>query len=440
MDPLTAARCQMTVSLAFHMVFAAVGIGLPLLLVIVEARYLRTRDPELLDLAHRWSKTIGLLFAVGAVSGTALAMELTLLWPHYMEILGAAVGHLFALEGVAFFVEAIFIGLYLYGWDRLTPLAHWWCGVAIAASGMLSGALVLGVNAWMQEPVGAQIVAGRVVTTDPLAVFLHPRWWQMAIHSTLACYAAVSFAVAGWYALQLLRAARAATPPSRAPRTALLVAMSVGGVSALLQAVSGDALARTVFRSQPVKFAAFEALFETQTYAPLTLGGWPDVAARRTRFGIEVPGALSFLATHDPSARIQGLEAVPQSDWPNVVLTHLAFDAMVGAGTVLIVVTVAFWATWLRRRDAALDARWLLRVLVVATPLGFLGLEAGWFVTEVGRQPWAIDGVIRTADSVTSAAGVPAMFATFTALYLLLAATVLALLHRIATNPTTMKP
>src|SRR6476620_11627218 len=222
MDSLIAARLQMVMSLAFHIVFAAIGIGLPLLLVIVEGLYLRTGEPHYKQLAKKWAKATGLLFAVGAVSGTALSLELGLLWPKYMELLGAVVGHLFGLEGYAFFLEAIFIGLYLYGWDRLSPLAHWWCGVVIAVSGMLSGILVLGVNAWMQQPVGFEMEGGRVVATDPLAILRQPLWFFMATHSTLACYMSVAFAMAGWYAWRALHGRQDAYT-----RSALVTGMTV---------------------------------------------------------------------------------------------------------------------------------------------------------------------------------------------------------------------
>ena len=225
MSTLAAARLQMTVSLAFHMVFAAIGIGLPLLIVIVEGLYLRTGQRHYLALAKRWAKVMGLLFAVGAVSGTVLSLELGLLWPKYMELMGPVVGHIFGLEGYAFFLEAIFIGLYLYGWDRLRPVAHWWCGVVIAVSGMLSGVFVLGVNAWMQAPVGFEMADGRVVVTDPIAIFKHPLWAHMAIHSTLACYIAVAFAFAGWYAWRVLRGRADAYA-----RSAIFVSMLLGSV------------------------------------------------------------------------------------------------------------------------------------------------------------------------------------------------------------------
>jgi len=433
MDALTAARLQMTLTLAFHMVYAAVGIGLPLLLVIVEGLYLRTRQPHYLALAKRWAKVMGLLFAVGAVSGTALSLELGLLWPKYIELLGAVVGHIFGLEGYAFFLEAIFIGLYLYGWDRLSPAAHWWCGVVIAVSGMLSGVFVLGVNAWMQVPVGFELIDGQVAVSDPLAIFKHPLWAHMAWHSTLACYLSVAFAVAGWYAWRMLGRA------DDYARAALLIAMSVGSIAAVLQPVSGDFLAKYVFRTQPVKFAAMEGQFRTEKAAPLRIGGWPDSKAGQTRWAIEVKGGLSFLATGDPAAEVPGLDRVPRSNWPNVELTHLAFQIMVGSGTALLLVSVAFWATLLFRGTAALSYRWLLWAVVLAGPLGFLGLEAGWFVTEVGRQPWIIQGVLRTSDCVTPASGVVEMFVLFSLLYGVLGVTVVVLLRKIAAAPALAK-
>lgn len=431
MDSLTAARLQMTFSLAFHMVFAAIGIGLPLLMVIVEGQYLRTGEPHYKALAKKWAKVTGLLFAVGAVSGTALSLELGLLWPRYMELMGAVVGHIFALEGYAFFLEAIFIGLYLYGWERLSPGAHWWCGVVIAVSGMMSGVFVLGVNAWMQQPVGFEMVGDRVAVSDPIAIFKQPLWFYMAWHSTLACYLSVAFAFAGWYALRALRG-RA----DEYTRSAMKIAMFVGGTSAMLQPLSGDLLAKYVFKTQPVKFAAMEGQFATQTHAPLRIGGWPDEATQTTRYALEIPGGLSFLATGDPQAEVTGLSDFPQENWPPVEITHFAFQIMVATGVALLVLSAWFWFTHARCRATLLTHRRLLWALVCGAPLGFVGLEAGWFVTEVGRQPWVIQGVMRTQDSVTPAAGVVELFIGFTALYVVLGTTVIVLLRRIAAAPT----
>ena len=439
MSTLTAARAQMVVTLAFHIVFAAVGIGLPWLLVLVEGRFLRTGDEACRRLAHKWAKATGLLFAVGAVSGTALALELGLLWPRYIMLTGAVVGHLFALEGYAFFLEAIFIGLYLYGWDRISPRAHWWCGLGIAVTGTASGILVLGVNSWMQQPVGFDVVNGQVVVTDPAAILKRYGWLVMAVHSTLACTTAVAFAVAAVYASGWLRGRRDAYH-----RSALRAAMLVGGVSAVLQPLSGDGLAKFVFQTQHAKFAAMEGQFATQGHAPLRIGGLPDPRAGRTRYAIEIPGGLSFLAAHDFWAVVPGLDSVPRSDWPNLEVTHFSFQAMVGIGTALMLLSIWFWAAWWRccAGRSSLDGaagRWLLRALVLAGPLGFLALEAGWMVTEVGRQPWVINRVpggfagLRTADAVTPSAGVQPTFYAFTLLYLLLGVTVVALLLRLRT-------
>ena len=417
----------MTLSLAFHMVYAAVGIGLPLLMVLVEWLYLRTGKPHYKALAQKWAKVTGLLFAVGAVSGTALSLELGLLWPKYMAIMGAVVGHVFGLEGYAFFLEAIFIGLYLYGWDRLSPWAHWWCGVVIAVSGMLSGVLVLGVNAWMQQPVGFEMQGGSVVVSDPIAIFKQPLWFYMAVHSTLACYMFVAFAMAGWYAWRALHGRQDAYT-----RSALVTAMLVGGLSAILQPLSGDFLAKFVFKTQPVKFAAMEGQFQTQAHAPLRIGGWPDEETQTTKYAVEVPGGLSFLAAADSSAVVKGLDQVPRSDWPSVELTHFAFQIMVGSGTALMLLSAWFWISYFRKREAILQRRMLLWAVFAGMPLGFIGLEAGWFVTEVGRQPWVIMGVMRTSDSVTPAEGVFELFIGFSILYTLLTVTVLVLLFRIA--------
>jgi cytochrome bd ubiquinol oxidase subunit I len=429
MNTLVAARAQMAVSLAFHMVFAAIGIGLPFLLVIVEWLSLKTGRPHYRALAKAWGKTTGLLFAVGAISGTALSFELGLLWPRYMQITGAAVGHVFGLEGYAFLLEAIFLGLYLYGADRLSPWAHWWCAVAVAFSGVVSGWLVLGVNAWMQLPVGFTLdAAGQVVVSDPIAIFKRYGWFVMAIHSTLSCYMAVAFAVAGIYAWRWHRGKRDDIGAS-----AIRIAMIVGGITALMQPLSGDALAKFVFQTQPAKFAALEAHFPTESHAPVLIAGIPDLQAHTTRYAIKIPWLLSILATHNPNTVVKGLDDIPRDLWPNVVVVHLAFDIMVGLGSLLplaaIWYAIAVKRGW-KRRGQPLDNRWLRWALIACGPCGFVALEAGWFVTEVGRQPWVIQGVLKTADAVTESRSVPFTFFLFTLLYLLLTATVLAYLLR----------
>lgn len=434
MTDLLAARAQMTLSLAFHMVFAAVGIAMPLMMLVAEGLWLRTGDRDALRLAKTWAKVTAVLFAIGAVSGTALAFELGLLWPRFMAFAGPIVGLAFALEGYAFFLEAIFLGLYLYGWDRLRPWVHWLCGWPVALSGAASGILVVSANAWMQAPAGFRIAPdGAPTDVDPAAALLNPAWGLMAAHSTLSTYQAVGFAVAGVYAWALLRNRR----PERARynRLALGIAMLFGASTAVAQPVLGDLLAGRANDAQPAKLAALEGQFLTERGAPLRLGGWPDPETRTTRWAIEIPKGLSLLATRDPDGEVRGLEAFPRDEWPEARVVHPAFQVMVGSGFAMLGVAVWYsWAWWQGRRDRRpwAERRWLLRAIVACMPLGFVALEAGWVVTEVGRQPWIIYGVMRTRDAVTPVAGVGLSLAGFTLLYAGLLVILALLLRRLA--------
>ena len=424
MDNLLAARSQMAMSLAFHIIFSAIGIGLPLLMVIAEGLWLRTRQGVYLTLAQVWSKGAGILFAVGAVSGTVLSFELGLLWPGFMRYAGSIIGMPFSLEGFAFFTEGIFLGIYLYGWDRVPPRAHWIAGLIVAFSGAISGLFVVTANSWMNHPAGFQIVNGLPVNIDPIAAMFNPGWFAESLHMTLAAYLATAAAVAAIHAFALLR-----DRGNLFHRRALAIALAVMTPAALLQPVSGDINARLVASSQPAKLAAMEGQFQTQRGAPLHLGGLPDPQAGVTRYAVEIPYALSILAFHDPNAVVTGLLDIPRDQWPPTVVVHPAFDVMVGAGFVMIGVSVlAVFLAWRRRRLA--DDRLMLWAITLCGPLGFLAIEAGWVVTEVGRQPWIIYGIMRTADAVTPVPGLIVPFLTFTALYLLLAAVVIWLLWR----------
>jgi cytochrome d ubiquinol oxidase subunit I len=424
MSDLLAARSQMAVSLAFHIIFAVVGIGMPVLMVIAERRWQKTGDPIHLDLAKRWSKGTAILFAVGAVSGTVLSFELGLLWPGFMEFAGAIIGMPFSLEGFAFFTEAIFLGIYLYGWDRISPRAHLWSGIAVAVSGAASGIFVVTANSWMNSPAGFDLVGGRPVNVDPIAAMLNPAAFQQTLHMTLAAYTATGFAVAGIHALLLLFDRENAFH-----RRALSIALILGTPAAILQPISGDISARQVAARQPVKLAAMESHFETMAGAPLTIGGWPDVERGETRYAIKIPYGLSLLAFHDPHAVVKGLKDFPREDWPNVAIVHTAFQIMVALGTYLALVSL--WVGWLalRRKDVCSN-RLLLRAVALAAPMGFIAIEAGWTVTEVGRQPWIIQGVLRTADAVTPMPGLVVPFLLFTLLYCFLGVIVVWLLYR----------
>jgi cytochrome d ubiquinol oxidase subunit I len=424
MSDLLAARSQMAMSLAFHILFAVAGIAMPLLMVIAEDRWIRKGDAACRELAHRWAHGTAILFAVGAVSGTVLSFELGLLWPTFMRHAGPIFGMPFSLEGFAFFVEAIFLGVYLYGWERVSPRAHWFAGVMVAVSGALSGAFVVVANAWMNTPAGFRWVDGRAVDVDPWAAMANAAAPTEVLHMALAAYVSVGFAVAGIHAWLLLK-----DPADPLHRRALAIALAVGGTAAVLQPLSGDLSAKHVARHQPVKFAAMEGHFRTERGAAAVIGGWPDEERMETRWALRIPYLMSILAFGDPHAEVKGLEEFPRDEWPPVAIVHLAFQVMVGCGTVLALVSVvgAFLA-W-RRKAVPLDG-WYLKTLVACAPLGMIALEAGWTVTEVGRQPWIIRGVMRTADAVTPMPGLVVPFATFTLLYLVLGIVVVALLKR----------
>lgn len=427
MPDLLAARSQMAMSLAFHIIFSVIGIGLPLLMVIAEWRWMRTGDATYLDLAKRWSKGAAILFAVGAVSGTVLSFELGLLWPNFMRFAGPIIGMPFSLEGFAFFTEAIFLGIYLYGWDRISRGAHLFSGIVVALSGVLSGIFVVMANAWMNSPTGFDLVGGKAVDVRPFAAMANAAAFSQTLHMTLAAYAATGLGVAGVHAIMILRGNTA-----KFHRYALAIAVAVGAPASLLQPVSGDISARYVAQAQPVKLAAMEAHFTTQRGAPLHVGGWPDEEKRETRWAIRIPYGLSLLAFRDPDAEVRGLSDVPRDEWPPVAIVHVAFQIMVALGTCMALVSVlALWRWWRGHgSDALTTSRLLLRGLALATPMGFIAIEAGWTVTEVGRQPWIVYGILRTADAVTPMPGLVVPFLVFTLLYVLLGVIVVYMLRQ----------
>jgi cytochrome bd ubiquinol oxidase subunit I len=427
------ARGQMALSLAFHIVFAAVGVALPALMVVAEVRYRRSGDEIYLELARRWAKGTSILFAVGAVSGTVLSFELGLLWPRFMAFAGAIIGMPFSLEGFAFFTEAIFLGIYLYGWQRVSPRLHVLSGVAVTVSGAFSALFVVLANAWMNAPSGFKLEGGLPIDVDPLAAMFSPGWAVEVVHVLLSTYLATAVAMAAVHAAFLLRA-----PQSRFHRAALGIAMTFAVPTALLQPISGDFSARSVAIRQPAKLAALEGQFQTERGAPLRVGGWPDPAARTTRYALEIPHGLSFLAFHDLEAEVRGLDSFPVDDWPETRVVHVAFQVMVAAGSTLALVALWWGGLWLRRfrRGARAprppnQSRALLWAITLSGPLGFLALEAGWVVTEVGRQPWIVYGIVRTGAAVTPLAGLGVPFGLVGVVYLGLGMVTALLLGRL---------
>jgi cytochrome d ubiquinol oxidase subunit I len=425
MTNLLAARWLFGMSMAFHIVFAAIGVAMPLLMVLAELRWRRTGEAAALELSHRWAKGVAVLFAVGAVSGTVISFELGLLWPRFMAFAGPIFGMPFSLEGFAFFAEAIFLGIFLYGRDRVSPRLHLASGFLVALAGAMSAFFVTLANAWMNHPAGFQLLAGKALEIDPVAAMFPAGWGEQVLHVLISCYAATAVAVAGIHAFYLRR-----TPGDPFHRAALATVLPVAMVASLLQPFSGHLSAQRIAVTQPVKLAALEGHFKTQRRAPLRVGGFPDVVTGTTPGAIEIPGGLSLLAFNDLDAEVRGLEAFPRERWPDPLKVHLAFDVMVALGSLMAALSLGTALLWWRRR-ALPEHPALLAALAVAAPAGFLALEAGWLVTEWGRQPFAVWGVMRTADAVTPVGGLEVPLVTFAVLYVFLALVTVVVLRRI---------
>ncbi|WP_202595000.1 cytochrome ubiquinol oxidase subunit I [Blastopirellula marina] len=428
---LLPARLQMAFTLGFHIIFACIGMGLPILIVLAEWLSLRNGDPVWRTLAKRWSKGFAVLFAVGAVSGTVLSFELGLLWPEFMGKFGPVVGLPFTLEGFAFFTEGIFVGIYLYGWNRLAPFHHWLCGLPIALAGTMSAWFVVTTNSFMNCPQGFQLDAdGKLLDVQPWTAMLNPATGAQTTHMIVAAYMVTGFLVASFYAWEILRGRNGLYQ-----RRALTLGVLLGGFFALVQGPVGHWAGHVVAVTQPIKLAAMEGQWETETYAPLRIGGIPDPETKTTPYAIEIPGMLSVLAYDNPAAEVQGLNAFPEDLHPPTPIVHVAFQIMVGIGTLLIF--IGLWSGYLLKwgKSAWHERRWWLLTLLASGPLTVLAMEAGWTVTEVGRQPWIVQGFLRTKDAVTQAPGVWFIFAVTMSIYLVLTVGCISVLRILAKQP-----
>ena len=410
MDNLDAARMQMAFTLIFHIVFACIGMVMPFFMVLSHAKWLRTRRPEYLTLTKAWQKGVAIFFVTGAVSGTALSFELGLLWPGFMKYAGPIIGMPFSLEGAAFFIEAVALGFYLYGWNKISERFHLTTGIIVGISGITSGILVVSANAWMNSPAGFDYVNGQFLNIDPVKAFMNDAWFSQALHMTLAAFAATSFAVAGIHAWQIYKGRN-----TLVHKTAFNIAIVFGAIAALLQPLSGDLSAKDIAHRQPAKLAALEAHYETEKGAPLYIGGIVDEKNKTVSHKIEIPKMLSFLSFGDFNAEVKGLNDFPEQDRPPVAITHYAFQVMVSLGGLLALAAVIYLISLKKKSWQGSNRYWLFFSLMA--PVGFLALEAGWIVTEVGRQPWIIHNVMRTKDAVTPMPGMVYSFYMYIVLY-----------------------
>lgn len=423
MENLDFARLQMAFTLGFHIIFACIGMVMPFFMVVSHKKWLNTRNPLYLELTKAWQKGVAIFFVTGAVSGTALSFELGMLWPEFMKHAGPIIGMPFSLEGAAFFVEAIALGFYLYGWHKLPEKFHWFTGIIIGISGVASGILVVSANGWMNAPTGFDYVNGEYINIDPVQALLNPAWFTQALHMTLAAFVATSFAVAGVHAFQIYRNKR-----PELHKKAFKIAIVFGAVAAFLQPLSGDLSAKDIAGRQPVKLAAMEAHYETDTNVPLYIGGIVDEDTQTVSHKIAIPGALSFLAFGDFDAEVVGLKDFPADELPPVAVVHYAFQVMVGIGTLLMLAGLLYFISL--KYKSLLKRNWYWLLFVFLAPLGFIAVEAGWVVTEVGRQPWIIYGFMKTSEAVTPMPGMEFSFYMYVVVYLVLALTVTWLMRR----------
>ena len=427
---LLEARQMQALSFAVHIPLVCFGVAFPALVLGLEWLGRRRGDPLLMTLARRWSKAMIGLFAVGVVTGTILSFELGLLWPEFMATYGDVFGLAFALEGFSFFVEAIFIAIYVYGWDRLSPRAHMLSGIPVVLAGFSGSLMVISVNGWMNHPTGFRLEDGRAVDVEPFdALFGNAYFWHEMVHMYLAAFLVAGFVTASVYAVSALRGRS-----DRYVRVAMAVPLVMAAVVAPAQVLVGDWAAREVAEHQPTKLAAFEGLGRTQAGAPFHLGGWYDEETNEIRYGIAIPRMLSLLAFHDPNATVQGLDRVAPEDRPPVNVVRVAFFTMVGIGTVLAAFGVGLLVVWWRRRTLP-SGRWFLRGVAALGPLSVVALIAGWVTTEVGRQPWVVYRHMRTEEAVTGAGGIPLGYAALVLIYIALAVATAWLLRRLARTP-----
>jgi cytochrome d ubiquinol oxidase subunit I len=427
---LLEARQMQALSLAVHIPLVCFGIAFPAMVLFLEGMWLRTGDPLYKALAKRWSHAMLILFAIGVVTGTILSFELGLLWPEFMATFGDVFGLAFGFEGFSFFVEAIFIAIYVYGWERLPRRVHFLCGIPIVVAGMTGSFFVISVNGWMNDPTGFRIENGQVVDVKPWEALFNGNMWHEVVHMYLAGIIVAGFLVAAVYAAGWLRGNR-----ERRHRVALIVALSFASITAPVQLFVGDFAARTVADRQPTKLAIFEGLPKTESGAPLhILGIYED---GEVKYGIKFPKLLSLLAYHDPNATVQGMDAAGPNGVPTdtgINIVRLAFQTMVFIGSGLAALGAFFlWCAW--RRGRLPRSVWFMRAVVAAGPLAVVALICGWITTEVGRQPWIVYEVMRTEQAVTGADGIPVGYATLVVVYVSLASIAGVMLRRLARRP-----
>jgi cytochrome bd ubiquinol oxidase subunit I len=428
---LLQARQMQALSFSVHIPLVCFGIAFPTMILFVEWLYLRSGDELYRTLARRWTRVMAALFAIGVITGTILSFEMGLLWPAFTSTFGSVFGLGFAIEGFSFFTEAIFIGIYIYGWDRLSPRLHFISGIPIAIAGITGSLMVISVNAWMNDPIGFRLVHGNALDVHPLtALFTNSFIWPELVHMYIAGYIVCGFLLAGAYAVGRLR--KYSIPPTRYERTALAIPLTIAALASPVQLLIGDWISRVVAVAQPIKLAAIEGLAKTTTGASEHLLGW--YTQGQVKYGIAIPKLLSLLAFHNPNAVVKGLNTVPADRQPPVNVVRVSFQLMVVIGTLLALLAGVYLLVRIRHKRLP-DSIWFYRALALAGPASVVALIAGWVTTEVGRQPWVVYKVMLTNEAVTGAGGIPVGYATLLIVYVCVGLGVIWVLRRLARMP-----
>lgn len=425
MDDLVIARSMFGTTMAFHIIFATIGVGLPFMILMAELMYQKTKDFHYAVMAKRWTKAFAVLLGVGIPTGTIAGVQLSLLWPGFMEVIGRVMALPFQIEIYAFFIEALFMSIYVYAADRIPPWMRIVSLTLVAIGALGSAVLITNVHAFEGTPAGFRIENGEIVDVDPWKAFFNPSFFVTAGHVALSAYTTGAFVVASIAAFKMLKNA-VGSKLFLFHKKALILSVVIGGVFALLTALNGHTSAQYLHEYQPEKLAAAEGLFETQTHAPLAIGGFTDKETQEVKWAIEIPWALSFLAGNSFDTKVIGLNDFPEEWWPPLFI-HTLFNVMVGIGSLLILLSVLtiFWHKWLKKAHFPKILMWLL---VLSGPLSVIAIESGWIFACTGRQPWTIYRILSTEDSATTAGNLGVLFTFFIIVYVILAAAVLFVL------------
>ncbi|MCA1032485.1 cytochrome ubiquinol oxidase subunit I [Bacillus timonensis] len=425
MEDVVIARSLFGMTMGFHIIFATLGVGIPLMVLFAELLYQKTKDRDYAIMANRWIKALAVLLGVAIPTGTIAGVQLSLLWPGFMEVIGRVMALPFQIEIYAFFIEALFMSIYVYAADRISPAMRIVSVTLVAIGAAASAILITNVHAFEGTPAGFNIVNGEIVDVDPWAAFWNPSFLVTAGHVAVSAFMTGAFAIASIAAFKMLKE-KGETRVYLFHKKALMLSLAVGGIFSLLTAVNGHESAQLLHEYQPEKLAAAEGLFETQSHAPLAIGGFTDRETKEVKWGIEIPWALSFLAGDSFDTVVVGLNDFPEEWWPPLFV-HTLFNAMVGIGTMLILLSMVgfIWNKVLKR---AKFPKWLMWLFVSAGPLSMLSIEFGWIFACTGRQPWVIYRMMKTEDAVTGSTDLALLFVLFAIVYIILGVSVVLVL------------